>query len=184
MSGLDGGRVEVALGLGGNLPETPTALRFAIGALRELLDDVRIGGLYRTEPVSEIPQAPYWNTALCGTTRLEPEALVACAKALELRLGRVRGERWGPRRLDIDLLLYGDQVIERAELTVPHPELRCRAFVLAPLADVAPSWFVPTDGPSVGDLWRQLSGQGDQGVRRMSWEGLFGPGATSGWNCQ
>jgi 7,8-dihydro-6-hydroxymethylpterin-pyrophosphokinase len=91
-----------------------------------------------------------------ASTSLEPGELLALAKALELAAGRRRGPRFGPRPLDIDLLLYGDLQMSTPELTLPHPRLRERRFVLAPLAEIAPDWRVPPDGARVGDLLAAL----------------------------
>jgi 2-amino-4-hydroxy-6-hydroxymethyldihydropteridine diphosphokinase len=87
---------------------------------------------------------------------LEPGELLALAKALELAAGRRRGARFGPRPLDIDLLLYGDLQISTPELTLPHPRLRERRFVLEPLAEIAPDLRIPPDGARVRDLLARL----------------------------
>lgn len=111
-----------------------------------------IAPLYRTQPVSPIPQPAYINTALVGRTRLEPYELLGLLKALEQAAGRGRGPRLGPRVLDLDLLLYGRQAFRSPGLTVPHPELRRRRFVLAPLARIAADREVPPDGRTVAEL--------------------------------
>lgn len=111
-----------------------------------------MGGLYRSLPHSPIPQPPFLNTAVAGTTRLPPEALLALGKALEREAGRVDGPRYGPRPLDVDLLVYGGLTLESPALTVPHPRLRERRFALAPLADVAADFELPPDGARVADL--------------------------------
>jgi 7,8-dihydro-6-hydroxymethylpterin-pyrophosphokinase len=101
-----------------------------------------------------------------GSTGLAPEALLAVCKALERAAGRQRGLRFGPRPLDVDILLWGDRVSDRPELTLPHPRLRGRRFVLEPLAEIAPDLRVPPDGVTVSELLARL---GDQGVVRAGW---------------
>jgi 7,8-dihydro-6-hydroxymethylpterin-pyrophosphokinase len=93
--------------------------------------------------------------------------VLALAKALELAAGRRRGARFGPRPLDVDLLLYGDRRVDSPELTLPHPRLRERRFMLAPLAEIAPAWPVPPDGATVAELLGRLDDQ--QTVERIEW---------------
>jgi 7,8-dihydro-6-hydroxymethylpterin-pyrophosphokinase len=99
---------------------------------------------------------------------LSPPELLAFAHELERAAGRVAGPRWGPRPLDIDLLLYGDWRTTTPELTIPHPRLRERAFVLAPLADLAPALPLPPDGRTAAQLLALLPGDGGD-VERVSW---------------
>ena len=93
--------------------------------------------------------------------------MLALAKALELAAGRRHGARFGPRPLDVDLLLYGDRSAATPELTLPHPRLRERRFMLAPLAEIAPAWPVPPDGATVAELLERLGDQ--QAVERIAW---------------
>lgn len=106
-----------------------------------------------------------------GSTALPPEAVLALAKALERAAGRRRGVRFGPRPLDVDLLLYGARTSSAPELTLPHPRLAERRFVLAPLAEIAPDWPVPPDGTTVAELLARLPGQDE--VERIGWTGSF-----------
>lgn len=168
--------VQVALALGGNLHgsggSVERTLVRALGQLRRLLDGFCVASLYRSVAVSPILQPDYLNTAAVGHTRLEPEALLALCKALEREAGRRRhphDARFGPRPLDVDLLLWGDQVSERPELTLPHPRLRERRFVLEPLAEIAPDLRVPPDGATVAELLAGLGDQGGMGVARVGW---------------
>jgi 2-amino-4-hydroxy-6-hydroxymethyldihydropteridine diphosphokinase len=94
--------------------------------------------LYETEPVGGPPQGPFLNMVVRGETDLAPEDLLAQCLETERDLGRVRAERFGPRTLDIDILLYGDLVLDTPDLTVPHPHLHERLFVLVPLSEIAP----------------------------------------------
>jgi 2-amino-4-hydroxy-6-hydroxymethyldihydropteridine diphosphokinase len=106
---------------------------------------------YRSAPVGP-PQPDYVNGCALLVVALEPDALLERLLATERRFGRVRGERWGPRRLDLDLLLVEDQRLDTPRLTLPHPRLRERAFVLVPLAEIAPGWIDPVSGQSVAEL--------------------------------
>lgn len=128
-------------------------------ALRQLeasLGPLRVASLYRSLPVSPVPQPDFLNTAALAHTSLDPEEVLALAKALELAAGRRHGPRFGPRPLDIDLLLYGGLESDAPELTLPHPRLRERRFVLEPLAEIAPDLAVPPDGATVRELLARL----------------------------
>ena len=120
---------------------------------------MRVASLYRSLPVSPVPQPDFLNTAALAHTSLGPEEVLALAKALELAAGRRRGLRFGPRPLDIDLLLYGDRQSRDPELTLPHPRLAERRFMLEPLAEIAPDLPVPPEGVTVAEL---LARMGDQ----------------------
>jgi len=163
----------VALALGGNVPGASGPVEHTlVEALRQLeavLSGIRAASLYRSVPVSPVPQPDYLNTALVARTSLEPGELLAFAKALELAAGRRRGERFGPRPLDVDLLLYGNLETSSPELTLPHPRLRERRFVLEPLAEIAPDLPVPPDGAAVRDLLARLPSE--PAVQRIGWSG-------------
>ena len=152
--------VQVALALGGNVPGTDgpveRTLNLALRRLEEVLGPLRVASLYRTAAVSPVPQPDYLNTAVLANASLEPGELLALAKALEMAAGRRRGERFGPRPLDIDLLLYGDLQSSAPELTLPHPRLRERRFVLEPLAEIAPDLQIPPDNAKVSALLARL----------------------------
>lgn len=156
-----------ALALGGNLGEVEATLATALRDLSSVFGPLEVASLYRTVAVSPIPQPDYLNTAAVGVTSLPPEAVLAVAKRLELRAGRHLGARNAPRPLDIDLLLYDDRVSSRPELTLPHPRLAERRFVLAPLAEVAAGWRVPPGGATVGQLLAAC-GAG-AAVERIGW---------------
>lgn len=136
-------------------------------ALRWLVDAgvqvVRRSSWYETEPVGYASQPPFLNLVAEVRTSLDPRALLRCAQQVEAALGRVRSVRWGPRTVDVDLLLYGRRVIREPDLLVPHPRLRERAFVLVPLCEVAPDLVLP-DGTPVARL---LPSVADQRVVRL-----------------
>ncbi len=160
-------QVTVALGLGSNVGNLEDNLRSAIRELERSLESLVVAPPYRSQPVSSIAQDPYLNTALTGRTGLAADELLALTKALEREAGRRQGPRYGPRPLDIDLLIYGDRVLHTPELYVPHPRLRERRFYLAPLADIAPHLRVPPDGVTVGELLDNLDDPHQ--VERVSW---------------
>jgi 2-amino-4-hydroxy-6-hydroxymethyldihydropteridine diphosphokinase len=177
-TGEGGRRTPVVLAFGGNLPPDLDAvaanLRRAIDQLRPILGPLRVASFYRSAPVSppisQAPQPDYLNTAAVAeviAADLPPDAILAIAKALELAAGRRRGVRFGPRPLDIDLLLYGSLRSDAPELTLPHPRLRERRFVLEPLAEIAPDLAIPPDGRSVRELLAALPP--DPGLRRTAY---------------
>jgi len=148
-------------------------LRRALRQLEASLGPLTIASLYRSTPVSPVAQPDFLNTAALAETALEPEAVLALAKALERAAGRRRGVRFGPRPLDVDLLLYGDRQSAAPELTLPHPRLRERRFMLEPLAEIAPDWLVPPDGAPVRELLSRLGGSADLArIERIGWDPL------------
>ena len=137
------------IGIGSNLDDPERQVRSAIDALARLPDSrfLRASRLYRTEPWGRTDQPAFVNAAVALSTRLAPRALLDALLAIERAHGRRRdGTRWGPRALDLDILLYGDSRIEEPGLTIPHPHLAQRAFVLLPLADIDPGLLVPGRG--------------------------------------
>jgi 2-amino-4-hydroxy-6-hydroxymethyldihydropteridine diphosphokinase len=158
------------LALGGNLGPVEQTLDRTLRQLEAALGPLRIASLYRSSPLSPIPQPDFLNTAAVATTALEPEAVLALAKSLELAAGRQLSAltiRFGPRPLDIDILLYGDRTSDAPELTLPHPRLRERRFMLEPLAEIAPDWLVPSDGTPVRELLARLGNS--QELERIGW---------------
>jgi 2-amino-4-hydroxy-6-hydroxymethyldihydropteridine diphosphokinase len=119
--------------------------------LREAVESLpgveRVSPVYETEPVGGPPQPDYLNLVVELDTDLSPRALLGLCHRLESAAGRVPGERWGPRPLDVDILLVGDLVLDEPDLTIPHPRMQERRFVMAPLADIAPE-LVPADWES------------------------------------
>lgn len=137
------------VGLGSNLGDPQAQLRRALHALRDLRASSlqRASGLYRTPPWGLVDQPPFINAVAELDTALAPPELLAELIAIERAAGRVRdGARWGPRVLDLDLLLHGDAVVATPGLTLPHPHLHERAFVLLPLAELDPALPVPGHG--------------------------------------
>ncbi len=138
------------LGLGSNLGDREAALRSALELLGE--DVVAVSSFRETDPVGYLDQPRFLNAAAALETELEPRALLERLLEVERELGRTRdGPRFGPRTIDLDLLLYGDRVIDEPGLVVPHPRLAERRFVLEPLAELDPDLVVPGRG-RVSDL--------------------------------
>ena len=129
------------LGLGSNLGDRLGNLRRAIALLgaRSGIRVVRTSSVYETDPVGGPPQGDFLNAVVKVETSLPARAVLEACMAVEAEMGRVRAERWGPRPIDIDLLLFGDERIDEPDLTVPHPRMHERAFVMVPLVEVDPT---------------------------------------------
>jgi 2-amino-4-hydroxy-6-hydroxymethyldihydropteridine diphosphokinase len=142
--------VRAYVGLGGNEGDVATTLEEALWAL-DALPQTTIqhqSAFYRTPAWGRTDQPDFINAVVELRTRTAPRALLELLLEIEQRFGRVRNaaDRWGPRALDLDLLLYGDEIVDEPGLTVPHPHLHERAFVLVPLAEIAPSLAIPGRG--------------------------------------
>ncbi len=153
------------IALGANLGDPASTVRAAFAALAELPGSrlVRSSSLYRTAPVGITEQPEFVNAAAELATGLEPEALLDALLAVEQTFGRVRAARNGPRTLDLDLLLYDDRQLDLPRLTLPHPRLHLRAFVLQPLAEIAPELQLPGRGSVAA--W--LPAVANQGIVRL-----------------
>jgi 2-amino-4-hydroxy-6-hydroxymethyldihydropteridine diphosphokinase len=162
--------VRTYIGLGSNLNEPKAQLLRAIEALRQLPQSrlTAVSHLYRSAPMGPTGQPDYINAVAMFDTCLSPLSLLDALQGIEKAQGRVRSaERWGPRTLDLDLLLYGAQVIDSERLTVPHPGLGERNFVLYPLSELSPELVLP-DGRSMGRL---LAACSTEGLERLPGEG-------------
>jgi 2-amino-4-hydroxy-6-hydroxymethyldihydropteridine diphosphokinase len=151
--------------LGANLGDPAATVRAAFAALANLPQSriARTSMLYRTAPVGILTQPDFVNAVALLETELDPQALLDALLDVERRFGRVRGERNGPRTLDLDLLLYNAIELELPRLTLPHPRMHLRAFVLYPLADVAPDMSIP----GRGTLAAWLPAVANQGIVRL-----------------
>jgi dihydropteroate synthase len=157
-SGSDG-KSRVALALGSNVGDKVKNLRRALSAIAAEpgVELTAVSRLYRTAPWGKIDQDWFVNACALARTSLGPEALLERVKKLEVQLGREPAERWGPRVIDIDLIAYGGTTLKTERLTLPHPELFNRAFVLAPLAEIAPDLVI--SGVRVGDAAARLGAE-------------------------
>ena len=146
----------VHLGLGSNLGNR---LDFLNQACRELSTvtfcDFRASEIYESEPLLKMKQPKYYNQVVCGLTDLSPVKLVVKCQQIENMLGRVRKERWGSRNIDLDILSYGNEIVDNKKLKIPHPEMEKRSFVLLPLLELSPDWVHPESGTSIRTLWEK-----------------------------
>lgn len=158
----------VFLGLGSNLGERQNNLSRAVKLLSPQVNVELISSFYETEPVGYLEQPLFLNAVLKGTTLLSPRMLLVQAKEIEQALGRVPTFRNAPRPIDIDILFYDDLVLNSPELTIPHPHMEERAFVLVPLAEIAPDLVHPVSGMKVREILERVDGI--DGVKRWNQE--------------
>ena len=149
--------VSIAIALGSNLGHRERVLREALTVLAASIHDLRASTFHDTAPVGVVSQPRFLNAAATGRTTLSPRALLTQLLAIEQRFGRERPYPGAPRTLDLDLILYGDHVIDEPGLTVPHPRFLERRFVLEPLAEIAGAWIDPVSRRTVEELLRQLA---------------------------
>ena len=150
-----------AIALGSNLGDSCTILAAALQTLAQTPDIClqASSSLYQTQAVGP-PQPDFINACALPQVQQPPQSLLATLLRTEAQFGRVRGERWGPRSLDLDLLLYDDLILDTPTLTLPHPRLRSRAFVLVPLAEIAPDWIEPVSGEAIVELVKAVDCSG------------------------
>lgn len=146
----------IYLSLGSNLGDRAANLRAAVSGLAGTLAIDSLSSVYETAPMYVTDQPPFLNMAAKAAGVLAPQDLLRLVKALEVRIGRQASRRYGPRLIDIDILFYDDVVLETPQLQLPHPRLAERAFVLCPLAEIAPGLIHPGLGASVDRLLAAL----------------------------
>ncbi|UXV34816.1 2-amino-4-hydroxy-6-hydroxymethyldihydropteridine diphosphokinase [Staphylococcus sp. IVB6181] len=145
---------EVFLGLGSNVGDREAQLKAAIDLLDEQqgIEVIKVSSFYETAPVGYVDQPDFLNLCIKIETELSPHEVLERGLAIEQQLHRVRKERWGPRTLDIDILLYGDEIIETKDLSIPHPRMTERAFVLIPLQEIAPDKVEPRTQKKIKEI--------------------------------
>ncbi|MDI6809141.1 MAG: 2-amino-4-hydroxy-6-hydroxymethyldihydropteridine diphosphokinase [Candidatus Eisenbacteria bacterium] len=148
----------VFIGLGSNLGEREASLKAAIEMLSKLPQTllIRVSSLYDTAPVGELDQPNFLNAVAIIETGLSPRKLLWNLLLIEKRLGRTRQKRWGPRVIDLDILFYGNLIVEEADLIIPHPEIEKRAFVLVPASELEPEFIHPRKGETLSQLLKRL----------------------------
>ena len=147
--------VTIYLGLGSNMGDRQANIDRALDLLSQRMELGKVSAVYDTEPMGNINQPRFLNMVCQAFTRLAPEALLTLAKGIESRMGR-RGGSNDPRPIDIDILLYGDKVLETPELVIPHPRMMGRAFVMVPLAEIAPDLVHPVSGKTMKELLQAI----------------------------
>ena len=147
------------LGLGSNLGDREVNLRRALSILGQQESFIALSSVYETEPWGHTSQPPFLNMVCALETCLSPQELLELAHGVESELGRVPTFRYGPRTIDVDILLYGNEVVNTPSLQIPHPGISQRAFVLVPLAEIAPGLVHPSLGKSIGELLAEVPGR-------------------------
>ncbi len=160
---------DVAISLGSNLGDRGSWIAFGLQAVARELERLRVSAVYETAPELLEDQPMYLNACCTGRTLLTPHQLLSQLQDAERAAGRDRsGPRYGPRTLDLDLLLYGDEVIQDPDLAVPHARLRERGFVLVPLAEIAADWIVPASQGAAAETVASLASRmATQGIRKI-----------------
>lgn len=149
----------VYLALGSNIGDSRANITQAVQLLDPAVQQIKQAPLYTSKAVGYTDQPDFLNTAISGETDLSPQELLKTIKSVEQQVGRTKSFRNGPREIDIDIILYGDQVLQTDKLTIPHPRFRERDFVLQPLNDLNPSLTDPVSGQTVGQLLAKIAPQ-------------------------
>jgi len=134
---------KTALSLGSNLGDRQIQLATALEEIQNFAPLASVSSLYETDPVGNIAQPSFFNIAVLASTTLDVHTFHSKLRQTELDLGRVRSVRGGPRRIDIDIIFYEDDIIDKDDLTIPHPRYADRNFVLLPLCEIVPDWMCP-----------------------------------------
>jgi 2-amino-4-hydroxy-6-hydroxymethyldihydropteridine diphosphokinase len=145
----------VFLGLGSNIGDKEEHIKKAVSFISDLYEVRRTSPLYLTEPVGNTEQEWFLNCVVEVQTDVDPKKLLSSFKSIERKLGRTKNEKNGPRIIDIDILFYGDQVVNTKNLVIPHPLLQQRLFVLQPMMDLNPDFFHPVFKKTIQELYAE-----------------------------
>lgn len=159
-------KIKVYLGLGSNLGNRQENLDKALELLKQRMNIDKISSIYDTEPLGNADQPRFLNIVCEVSTRLTPEGLLSLAKGIESKMGR-HNKTGEPRPIDIDILLYGDMILDTPDLVIPHPRMAERAFVLVPLNEIAPNLIYPGGGKKIKEMRKAVKEV--QGV--FKWDG-------------
>jgi 2-amino-4-hydroxy-6-hydroxymethyldihydropteridine diphosphokinase len=154
----------VFVGLGTNLGNLRENMERGVRLLRDISESIDVSPVYASDPVGPQDQPRFWNLVVRLHTTLEPHAFLEAIQHIERELGREPTYRWGPRRMDIDILLWNDASISEPELEIPHPQMMNRAFVLKPILDLEPGLVHPATGENLSD---RLAGGNFERARRI-----------------
>ena len=144
----------VHLSLGSNLGNRRNFLNQACKELHlKFLKNFRVSSIFESEPLLKMKQPNYYNIVISGSTKLDPLIFLRNCQQIEKNLGRIRLEKWGARNIDLDILSFGEKIIETKELKIPHPEIEKRSFVILPLLEISPTWIHPTKGIGIKEIW-------------------------------
>ena len=152
------------LGLGSNLNDRYANLERALALLQEHFTITAVSPVYATEPWGDTNQPPFLNICVAAATNLPPHDVLHILKSIEVDMGRQPSRRWGPRLIDMDILFYDRLILADEELTIPHPRIAERAFVLAPLADIIPTFRHPQTGDTIEEMLERVD---TKGVERL-----------------
>ncbi len=142
----------VYISLGVNLGDRLDNLHMAVDLMRNVLEVKRLSSIYETPPWGYKDQPAFLNQVMEAVTQLPPQMLLACLKDIEKKMGRVKTITNGPRTIDLDVIFYDDLIVESPELSIPHPRLQGRGFVLVPLAELAPDFCHPHTGQTISQM--------------------------------
>ena len=157
--------MQVYLGIGSNLEDRQANMEKALKLLGDTLQIELVSSIYETEPVGYVEQPMFLNAVCRGQTELGPLQLLSLVKGIEASLGRVSSFPNAPRTIDVDIIFYGNMIMQTPELTIPHPRLEERAFVLIPLLEIAPDLRHPVSEESIKDLAARV--QEREGVKKI-----------------